>query len=409
MPLEIDSQFPRLCYLGSLPVEATSASMMLLYRLLESFPKERLAIVQTTDGTQAKIQADRQIPGASYYQLPPLFRRGWYRMRMRHPRLFWNVLNVHASWQARKAARLIAPFRPDAILTIHEKFGWLTAHKLAEHLKVPLHLVLHDEWSRNVPMAPELAGRFEKEFGAVYRSAASRLCISPYMEEEYRRRYGASGTVLYPSWARNRRVFDAPPPGLRRAEGPLTVAYGGNVFHQGYWESLRCLASALESFGGRLLIFGPDKAQAAANGLARSNVTAFGFVYDMLEQIREQAQVLFLPMTFEKEEKVNMQISFPSKLAEYTASGLPLLIYGPDYCSAVRWAGEHGDVAEVVTKEGQTELEGALSNLVKGERREQLAWRALEVGDRCFSFDAAMKIFLSAVGRGAHVGARNGN
>ena len=163
----------------------------------------------------------------------------------------------------------------------------------------------------------------------------------------------------------------------------------------------------MEPFGGQLLIFGPDKTQAAANGLARSNVIAFGFVYDMLEQIRERAQVLFLPMTFETAEKVNMQISFPSKLAEYTASGLPLLIYGPDYCSAVRWAGEHRDVAEVVTQEGRAGLEKALANLMNGGRREQLAWRALEVGNRCFSFDAAMKVFLSAVGSG--LGAKSGN
>ena len=242
MPPEIEHQFPRLCYLGSLPVEATSASMMLLYRSLESFPKDRLAIVQTTDGTPLHNHADRQIREVPYYQLPPLFRRGWYFMRMRHPRLFWNLLSMHASWQARKAASLIAPFRPDGILTIHEKFGWLTAHRLAERLKVPLHLVLHDEWSRNLLMAPGLAGRFETAFGAVYRSAGSRLCISPYMEQEYHRRFGASGTVLYPSWSRKRQIYNSPPSGIRRAEGPLTVAYGGNVFHQGYWEALRCLA-----------------------------------------------------------------------------------------------------------------------------------------------------------------------
>lgn len=389
--------YPRLCYLGSLQVEATSASMMLLYRLLETYPPDRLHIIHVIEDGYLPERTDRRIKNVRYFQLPPVFRRGWYFTRMRVPRLFWIMLEVHAWWQARRAARLMAPFRPEAVVTIHDMFGWLTAAKLARRLKVPLHLILHDDWFRNVPMARILTVRFEASFGRIYRSAASRLCISPYMEQEYARRYGAHGTVLYPSRARAGPSYQSPPANLGRNDEPLKVAYGGNVFHQGYWEALRHLASALESIGGQLLIFGPDKAEVMRNGLDRPNVVAHGFVYDMIEQIRARAQVLFLPMTFEAREKLNMQINFPSKLAEYSATGLPLLIHGPEYCSAVRWARENPESAEVVVQEGREGLEKALKTLSEPDRRERLARRALELGNQFFSFEAAMGIFLSAI------------
>jgi hypothetical protein len=319
---------------------------------------------------------------------------------MRLPRIFWILLKAHARWQANRAAKALADFKPERILTIQEQFGWLTAAELARRLDVPLNLILHDDWYRNLPMAASLKPRFEREIGSVYRSATSRLCISPYMESQYAKRYGAPGTVLYPSRSRNGITFDSPPEFPNQKEEPLKFAYGGNVFHKGYWESLRDLASAIESSGGRLLIFGPTIEQIRAENLDRPNVIAGGFVFNMIEAIREQADVLFLPMTFEAREQSNMEVSFPSKLAEYTAAGLPLLIYGPAYCSAVRWAQENNDSAEVVSQQGTAGLERAIEKLSDPVHRDKLAVRAIELGARFFSFESALDIFLAAIRSG---------
>jgi hypothetical protein len=397
--------YPRLCYLGGVKAEATSAGMMLLYKLLESYPPDRLKVIHVDEGDDVPERPDRRIRDVEYFQLRPVVRRGLFFSRMHLPRFFWTMLEAQTSWQAREAARLMAAFRPEAILTVHELFGWMTASRLAERLKVPLHLVLHDEWFRNVPMAASLPVRFEASFGRVYRSAASRLCVSPYMEQEYARRFGAAGTVLYPMRARTGPSYEAPPSKLGQAGGPLKVAYGGNVYHKGYWEALCHLASALESIGGQLLIFGPDKSEVKANGLDRPNVVAHGFVYNMLERVREEANVLFVPMTFEASEKSNMQFSFPSKLAEYTAAGLPLLIYGPEYGSVVRWARENPESAEVVTCQGEDGLRAALERLLDPMRRENLARRALELGDQYFSYESGASLFQEAVqsGYGPHI------
>jgi len=102
-------------------------------------------------------------------------------------------------------------------------------------------------------------------------------------------------------------------------------------------------------------------------------------------------------MTFELHERPNMEVSFPSKLTEYTAAGLPLLVYGPDYCSAVRWAQAHPATAEVVTNPGLDGLAAALKRLQDPAHRENLGRHALELGQRYFSFETGVRLFREAV------------
>jgi hypothetical protein len=396
-----DDAYPRLCYLGSVNVEETSGGMMLLYRLLESYPPDRLLVIHIDEGDNYPSRPDRRIKNIPYHELRQNVGRGWFFSRMQLPRVFWMMQETQARLKAREAARVMAPFRPDAILTVHELFGWMTASKLATQLKVPLHLVMHDEWFRNIPMSPLLPPRFEALFGRIYRSSSSRLCISPYMEEEYGRRYGARGTVLYPMRGRAGATQQSPRAATGHSGARLKVAYGGNLYHKGYWGALREMASALEAIGGQLLIYGPDESKVKSNGLDRPNVTTHGFVYNMIERMRDEADVLFVPMTFDAWEKSNMQFSFPSKLAEYTGAGLPLLIYGPEYCSAVHWARQNGDCAEVVTVQGEAGVRAALKRLSVPERRLELGRRALELGERYFSFKAGEQIFQQAIQSGA--------
>jgi len=114
--------------------------------------------------------------------------------------------------------------------------------------------------------------------------------------------------------------------------------------------------------------------------------------------LREEADTLFVPMSFRLADRANMELAFPSKLADYTAAGLPLLIYGPPYCSAVAWAHENSGVAEVVQTEQRTELAQALARLATDPaRRLDLAKKALQVGRQYFAHDAVQQVFDRAL------------
>lgn len=95
----------------------------------------------------------------------------------------------------------------------------------------------------------------------------------------------------------------------------------------------------------------------------------------------------------------NMQLSFPSKLTDYTAVGLPLLICGPKYCSAVRWAFENEPIAEVITSPEMFEFESSLSRLRDSTHRMALAWRALQLGEAQFAHCVGQQVFLRALAK----------
>src|SRR5262249_57171108 len=105
------------------------------------------------------------------------------------------------------------------------------------------------------PSGPSLQRRWaDWAFRRWSPMAAWRLCVSPYMAEEFSRRYGAKGDVLYPSRASNALEFEAPPPSLSGSCKPFTVAFCGSIYLD-YARALQRMAIALQEIGGRLLVF----------------------------------------------------------------------------------------------------------------------------------------------------------
>ena len=387
---------PRLLYIADVAVEASYYGSALVYRLLERYPVEQLRIVEAGLSVSS---ADRRLRAVRYQECLPR----WPRLaHTRFSRLYWSFLLLSADARARRLMRLVREFQPEAILSVTHGHSFITAARLARRIHVPLHLICHDEWFVH-PLFCDAACK-DRIFGKVYRAAASRLCVSPFMAEVYQMRYHARGSVLYPSRAYDAPVFDEPPGRLAPAGREFVCAYAGS-FTPRYAAALELLAEHLIPVGGRLLIFGPiDAAQAKSMGLSSPNIQLGGLLTSpsLIETLRKRADALFVPMSFSPDDRANMEISFPSKLTDYTAVGLPLLIYGPEYCSAVRWARANAPVAEVVTAEGGDELSGSLRRLVSDPGyRMQLARSALLAGKRYFSYEAAYQVLSDALGAGA--------
>jgi glycosyltransferase involved in cell wall biosynthesis len=376
-----DSGLPRVLFLGDVPVEASHHGSALLYRLFQDYPPAKLRIIESD---LARSEPARRLPGVSYATLRTGFQR---LLNTRFHRIYSSWLTASAPGRVRRAAALLGPFQPEAIVTVGHGYGWLTAASLARRLDVPMHLIVHDDWPRVPTVVRPLARWLDSRFGAVYRQARTRLCVSPFMAEAYERRYGVAGSNLYPSRAPNGPVFEARAPRDLSHGEPLVVGYGGNSY-PGTIACLKDIAPALARANARLEIYGPFDERTRRELLAASPAMSFrGMVpYDeMILRLRADADVLFMPMTFEEEARDNMIVSFPSKLADYTATGLPLLIYGPSYCSGVRWARAHG-VDEVVDVRGVAGLAEALDRLRSDrDRRLRLAHQALRAGGECFS------------------------
>ena len=394
---------PRLLYIGDVPVEASYHGSALLHRLLSNYSPERLCIVETA----TMSVPSRRLPGVEYYGYP-IAKQRWLNTRF-HPQAM--------AWFSRVAVRsgprigaIVETFHCESVLTVAHGFGWLAAADFAAQRKLPLHLMVHDDWPRVANVKPAFREWIDARFASVYRQARTRFVVSPAMRSAYEQRYGVSAEVLYPMRALNAVEFEAPPARVARNSGPFTIAFAGSINTSGYIQALLTLQQSLNSIGGRLLIFGPLTADEAERcGLHDPHTTVRGLVSatELMTCLREEADALFVPMSFAPEDRTNMTLAFPSKLADYTAVGLPLLVYGPACCSAVTWARENEGVAEVVDTNVGSQLSAAVTRLAAdSSRRLTLAQRALEVGRRYFAHDAVQQVFDGAITGAAALKAR---
>jgi hypothetical protein len=224
------------------------------------------------------------------------------------------------------------------------------------------------------------------------------------MEEEYRHKYGVGGEVLYPSRPKDCPSFDGVPRSYDKSAGPLVGAYAGRILVPGYAPLIADLAKCLEERGGSLLLYGPhSRDELRSRGLDRQNVFPQGLAgpAELISRLRQEADFVFVPMAFEADGMdFNMRVSFPSKLVDYTATGLPLLVWGPEDCSAVRWARLHAPVAEVVTSREVGEINAALQRLEQAQYREHLGLASAELGKRLFGHRTCVETFFRALVNG---------
>ena len=385
---------PRLLYVGDVPVEASYHGSALLHRLLGDYPVDRLTVIETA----APSTPARRLPKVKYLSHP-----------IGKQRLLNTRFHSHAvAWFSRAATRrgprisaLLNGFACEGVLTVAHGFGWLAAADVAARRNVPLHLMVHDDWPRVVNVRPGFREWIDTRFASIYRAARSRICVSPAMCAAYEARYGAPAEVIYPMRAVNCAEFDEPPARLARPTGPFTIAFAGSINSNGYIQALLALQEALESVGGRLLIYGPMTGEAAREvGLDRPQTVVGGLLRagELMRRLRDEADALFVPMSFDPVDSMNMELAFPSKLADCTAIGLPLLIYGPSYSSAVCWGRENVGVGEIVDTDSKRDLKAAIGRLAHDPAlRVAMGKRAIEVGGEYFAHEKVRQVFNRAL------------
>lgn len=391
---------PRLLYVGDVPVTSTIGGAALLHRLLETYPADRLRIVQGNLWSELREWGDgdrtKRLKNVNYEVLDV----GSLRLlSSRTGRAYAAFLHFTASIRARKLHHSVDLFRPDAIITAVHGFSWLTAATLASTYNLPLHLIIHDDWVHANHLPAKLRGWAESEFQKIYRQASSRLCVSPYMVESYERRYSLTGTVLYPSLGSTGLGFNTV---YEKSSTRFPAfAYAGSINSRGYARCISDLADTLKPFSGSVLLFSPHSRQDLARmGLEKTNLVFNRMVpqNELIGRLREEADVLFLPMTFEEGLRKNMEVGFPSKMTDYTATGRPILIWGPKYCSVVRWALSNPGVAEVVSENDTGLLAHSVARLVsRPDYRSELGVAALEKGRQYFSHAAATERLYQAL------------
>lgn len=268
---------------------------------------------------------------------------------------------------SRSVSRLIDRIRPDVLLTVAHGELSPVALAAAHRHGIPLVTFFHDWWPDIAHGTPHGKEQREREFQELFGSSDAALCVCEGMLRELGG--GNHASVLLPI------PDEASVEVTTTHGGELTIAYAGTLAGS-YGEMVRELASdARDKVWVDFRFSGPEvgwveKGFAGYQGMLQ---------IDQCRELLAQQDVLLVIMSFQEADRRRARTSFPSKLLEYARIGKPVVIWGPEYCSAVVWAGETG-AAEIVTDRATSSLFAALELLRKKPGRfDQLANSIREV------------------------------
>jgi hypothetical protein len=381
---------PRLMLISDVPVcKGSRSGSEALARLLYSYPAERLMIAQT-QGALPSI--DRRLPGVTYQS----WSMRWDRLlRTRVSRSASILKSIHHNllWRPRADAARI--FGPDAILTLVHGNGWLMASRVAEALRIPLHLIVHDGPTHYQLNDPLIGPWLTREFSDVCMQAASRWSICRALDQHITEKTGVPGDVLPPLRAPN----DTNSPVSMPMANLFNAGYFGGLSSVSIAEMMNALSDALVAFGGQLHAHGgvsPNVVKSSAwknrkfeyHG-AFSNRDAF------LDHCRRSYRLMYLPFSFSDE---NTCWSFPSKLIDYTLTGLPILAHAPARSPLGMWCRDNPDAVILVDRIEPHVLNQAVQKLAAStELQLRLARGAQGAGERDFAFEPNFRRFMNAI------------
>jgi hypothetical protein len=376
---------PRILYVSDVPVELSYAGATLMYRLLEHYPKEKLLIVQGTG-----MNPEQRIPGVQYHTMRQKLERFRFTRLAKYTK---GLLLAAHFFPPRKIKRIVRSFRPDVVLTVSIRLMWLIAYRVSKTEKIPLHVILHDDW-----LTTENYGLWQKflsaQFAGMYRHATARFCISPAMEAYYRALYGVKGTVIYPLRGKEDHIY----PVKQSRKGALKFCYAGSLFTGDFAPMLNEISKFIGQQDGELHIFSHrNKAELVKYvHLTAPHVFFHGLIPPSLlrQKMNEEMDVAVLLNSFRYEEP--FRYNFSSKLVDYTTAGLPVLFWGPASSGSIAWALSINYDA-IVTGSNTKHVERLLDKFKDDNVRSALANQLQGYGTSIFSYERNYNTFKENV------------
>src|SRR5262249_33945936 len=244
---------------------------------------------------------------------------------------------------------VVEKFQPEVILTLAECGLCHIARKAAQRHRIPLAGLFLD-W---FPMMKGHYGHkstqwiLSQRYRELYAACDLAFCTSDGMQETLGPH--PNSHVIYPMPGRHVMPAKSWPP----SNGKFRLAYVGSV-ENFYGRMLCSLIEKIEASSDlEITVVGPNadwpkqlRERALANG------TYLGFKPpEEAAEVLASADALLSVMSFEKEHKLFMRTSFTTKFLDYVSFGKPVILWGPEYCTPVRVAREHGGAAVVSTNE----------------------------------------------------------
>lgn len=349
----------------------TSGGEVVLYRHLSVEPQLKV----TTISNPAPSKLQRRLSSSRFHS--------WVNAA--------EVLRAGYSWDA-GLQKLPGSLTPDVVVTVAHGNGYKCAMRVARSKRAPLITFFHDWWPEMLVLPEAVRKHEERCFRALYKASTVALCVSEQMLASLGDQPGAQ--VLYPI----PEVFQQGEPQTNGSKKVFNVYYSGNLYE--YGPMLRQALEAMENHSTISLEVRGENPNWPTD--FREKVRSLGRWHSFaprpeLNTWLDSADAFLVPMVFDPAMRHRMEASFPSKLVEFAQLGKPLVIWGPEYCSAVQWAKRTGN-ALTVTEADPKSLRHVLERLAAspGERA-RLAQQAQAAAQTEFNPLVLQEQFLTAL------------
>src|SRR5436190_7492751 len=286
-------------------------------------------------------------------------------------------------------------FQPQIVLTLAECGLCHIARKTAKRHRLPLAGLFLD-WF------PVMKGHYghkstrrilSQRYRELYAACDLAFCTSDGMQEMLGPH--PNSHVIYPMPGRHRMPEQAWPPHT----GKFRVVYVGSV-EDFYGRMLCSLIEQIEATSDlEIIVVGPNADwPKPLVERARVNGTYLGFKPpEEAASVLASADALLSVMSFEKEHKLFMRTSFTTKFLDYVSFGKPVILWGPEYCTPVCVAREHGGAA-VVSAADATAVVCLCRNIARDtELNEKLSKQALQLHQTLFNPDRLQNVFVQKI------------
>lgn len=236
--------------------------------------------------------------------------------------------------------------------------------------KLPFIVHIYDDWIRHNRYGffyKLFAPVIERRFKTLLKISSGRICISDKMAREYNQRYGFDFEVFHNPCSVKLLQLD----GNKHQNQILNISVFGTVGDNNINEIAMLNRVIEEYYRNKIVInlYGSVRRQSildVINGL--KSVKSHGHIsHEYALNIMKMSDILFMPLSFRKQYGQYYKLSMPTKITEYLASSVPILLFAPDSFAVTEYLASH-NAAFVVTQYSEDHLKrGIESSLFNSE------------------------------------------
>jgi len=193
-------------------------------------------------------------------------------------------------------------------------------------------------------------------------------------------------------------------PATIRPDGPIRIVYTGSVYAAQVDSLVRCCAAVRllrdRGFDPQIHVYGDPPAREIA-----ARFTTDGIVFHApvsgaaAARLQVEADILFLPLSFDCEYPELIRSSAPGKFGEYLASGTPVVIHAPPDSFPIGFAARHAAAVCCPEPEATALADGFARLLSDGEYASRIAAAAVKAA-QAFSLPLNRRLFADFLGGG---------